>query len=758
MVRDHTGITLSTFNGLWSRGDTDNVPADHFSDCANIDFVGNAFKSRDGIGISQTVNVPISNIKRIYNYPTQNANTLIVLAIDTSGNGNIYHVVSPSQVFGPILTIAGMTDFAFVAYAGRGFISPFALSPQVLASPGLLIATLAAGTGLSAGIYQYATTFINANGETAPSPLTTITTTAQIAAPAVTPLITQIALIGSGNALTAGATYKWLFTYALLNGLETTVGGASAGIVAPASFIRLGIEASAALPVLPTGANVNIYRTIANGATYFLETSAPASTFPVTGSGIYIDVGSINDTILATKANPPVANNTTQEKVQLNSIPIDPLGNATARNIYRTAVGASQLKLDHVIANNTTTSYLDANADGTLGVNAPTLNTAFVGTTVFPKGMNGQFVYIYAGDGTAARKAAGAGLTGVMTVAAGVGGTTDIGQHIFGIVSQTISGYDSPPSIFTPFVTTGTSVSFGSIPTSGSAVVVKRLLVSTITIPAAQYALDSNPLNYEYFFVPGAVINNNSDTFLNNVSFFDADLLADASHLLNNYTAIPAGAVLNLYHNRLVVAATFTDISLALVSQPGEPEAISQISGLIVAPLDGNSLSNAQEYRDILYMFKRSRTLAYSDNGGDPSSWPLVIVDNALGTSVHGISTVLDSGSASIDFLIIATYQGISVFNGKYITPELSWKISNFWKKLDRTQFYSIQIVNEPVSKRIFCVLPNRQLLVGNYVNGMDWKNVRWIPWTFLNFTHNPGFSSVAIQNISDVIFGADLI
>ena len=62
--------------------------------------------------------------------------------------------------------------------------------------------------------------------------------------------------------------------------------------------------------------------------------------------------------------------------------------------------------------------------------------------------MSGQPVYVYAGDGTAARAAAGAGLTGVMTVANGVGGFTDVGQHIFGIVSQTISGYNSPPNYF----------------------------------------------------------------------------------------------------------------------------------------------------------------------------------------------------------------------------------------------------------------------------------------------------------------------
>lgn len=502
-VRDHIGVTLDHFNGLWMRGDVDNTPLDHFSECNNIKFIGSAaFGTRDGIALSQTVNVPIANIRRIYNYATQNNNTLIVLSYDPAfGVGRIYHVVSDSVVFGPILEVVGMTDFAFVPYAGRGYISPFS-------------------------------------------------------------------------------------------------------------------------------------------------------------------------------------------------------------------------------------DYIN-------------------GDLTFQKGLQNQFVYVYAGDGTAARKAAGSGLSGSMTIANGAAGFTDAGFHIFGIVSQTISGYNAPPSLLKSFTTSaGSSVSFGSIPTSGDPSVVKRLLVATKVIPT----FNGDLTGYEFFFVAGGVINNNTDTFLNNISFFDADLLADASNLLDNYTSIPAGAVLSVYHDRLCVAATYTDISLILVSQIGEPEAISQIDGLIVVPLDGNPITNAQEMRDILYVFKRARTVSYSDNGDVPSSWPLIIIDNALGTSVHGIATVLDSGSSSVDFLIVATYQGISQFNGRFTTPELSWKISDYWKNLDRNSFGRIQIVNAPIQQEIYVVLPTANMLMGNYANGMDWKSIRWTPWSF-----SMNLNSVAIQNISDIILGADI-
>lgn len=501
-VRDHKGITLDEFNGYWNRGSIDTVPRDHFTDCNNVDFLNNGFEPRPGIVISQDVLVPLTNIRRIYNYPTQTANTLIVLTYDyVSGFGSIHHVVNTTTVFGPLLTIKGMTDFAFVPYAGRAYISPFS-------------------------------------------------------------------------------------------------------------------------------------------------------------------------------------------------------------------------------------DYIN-------------------GELTFQKGLTNEFLYVYDGIGNPARKAAGIGMSGSMTIANGAVGHTDPGQHIFGIVSQTVSGYNAPPSILTSFVTAaGNSVSFGNIPTSGDPNVVKRLLVATKVIATFNGDLSG----YQFFFVPNAIINNNSSTALNDISFYDADLLADASGLLENYTSIPAGAVLSMYHNRLCLAATATDISLILVSQPGEPEAINQISGLIVFPLDGNPITNIQEMRDVMYVFKRAKTMAWADNGGDPSSWPDTTIDAALGTCPHGIATVLDSGSSTVDYLLICTYQGISQFNGRFVSPELSWKIESFWKNLDRNAFGNIQIVNAPIQKEIYVVLPTKQMLMGNYSFGLDWKKIRWSPWSFAM-----GINTVAIQNIDNIILGADV-
>lgn len=364
------------------------------------------------------------------------------------------------------------------------------------------------------------------------------------------------------------------------------------------------------------------------------------------------------------------------------------------------------------------------------------------------KGMQNEFLYVYAGDGTNARQAAGAGPTNTpLTIANGAAGHTDAGLKIFATVFEYASGYLSPPSQFTQFTTSpGSSVSFSGIQTSGSANVTKVHLVSTKTITNFNGDLEG----YQFFFIPNANVNNGV-TVLNNLSFYDIELLEDASHLIDNYTAIPAGAVLWLYHDRLCLAATYDNISTILVSAPGEPEAINQIDGVIDVTPDGNPITNGGELRDVMYVFKRSRTTSYIDNEDEPSTWKDSPIDSGLGTCVHGIATVLDSGNANVDFFIIATYSGILLFNGRYILPELTFKIEQLWKDQDRNEYRKIQIANCPTRKSIYCVLPDSRILVGQYQNGMDPKNIRWTPISFFTIVN-----AIGIVNIDEIIIGCE--
>jgi hypothetical protein len=70
-----------------------------------------------------------------------------------------------------------------------------------------------------------------------------------------------------------------------------------------------------------------------------------------------------------------VADQSSDGKVSLSSIPVDPRGLATQRRIYRTAVGSTLYKLVGVIADNTTTTFTDNVADANLGAQAPLINT-----------------------------------------------------------------------------------------------------------------------------------------------------------------------------------------------------------------------------------------------------------------------------------------------------------------------------------------------------------------------------------------------
>lgn len=500
-LRDHQPIVLEQFNGLWQRGDPEQTPIDHFSECDNLQSVGTSgFSTRNGLGIHQNVAVPLGRILRQYNYITQDANTLLVLRLNDSDEGEIYHIINDGiTALGPILTIAAMRDFAMVPYAGRAYITPFK-------------------------------------------------------------------------------------SYGVIPNLQE-------------------------------------------------------------------------------------------------------------------------------------------------------------------KGLQNDFLYVYMGDGTLARKAAGLPPTaGTLTIANGTG-NTDAGFHLFGVIYEFNTGFLSAPARFTGFTTIGAAgVSFSNIPVSPSSHVVARRIVATKAIPA----YNGDTTGYQYFFIPDGRIPNNTATTLSNVTFFDADLLEDASHLIDNFAEIPAGANLTFYHDRLCLCTTYNDISIVLVSAEGEPEAINQIDGLLIYPLDGNPMTNFQELRDVLYGFKRNRTGAWVDNDDVPSTWPFTVIDQGIGCPVHGVAKVVDSGGTNIDYLITASYKGVMLFNGRYSDPELSWKIFDYWNALDKNEFRKIQILNDTVNELIFIALPNGLLLQGDYNNDLDPKKIRWYPWRF-----DIEVTTICFVNINELIIGS---
>lgn len=334
-------------------------------------------------------------------------------------------------------------------------------------------------------------------------------------------------------------------------------------------------------------------------------------------------------------------------------------------------------------------------------------------------------------------------------------GFCDLGFHLIAVVYETDTGYLTAPGpeYFggATYVNEKKAVKISSIPTSTDYFVKKRHIVSTKWIP--EYNGDQK--GYQFFFVPKGTLENNTATEIT-VSYYDSDLIADASHLIDNFAKIPAGVNFCEYHGRMVVVADANfpkkvdgtadtaksdNRSVAWVSAPGEPEAISQVDGLIVTPLDGTPLTNCKTFRDVLYLFKQNRTFSVVDNQDEPTTWgPVEVLDQGIGAPVHGIAEVLDSGGVNIDYLIIGDWSGLMLFNGTYARPELSWKIENIWMNWNKNLFHKLQVINDSIRKKLW-ILPPIDLIVdegspgviylADYGNGLNPKDIRWAKWDF---------------------------
>jgi hypothetical protein len=370
-------------------------------------------------------------------------------------------------------------------------------------------------------------------------------------------------------------------------------------------------------------------------------------------------------------------------------------------------------------------------------------------------GLLNQFVYVYKGDGvaTTARKAAGFGPTAAPVAADGAAGHVEKGYHVYAVVFETDTGFLTKMGPGVALNSAGgTEVDISSVQVSPDPAVIKRHIVATKAVDPTLF--DGNLTGYQFFFVPGGTINDNSTTTIT-VNFYDEDLLEDASYLLDILEEIPAGLGLAQYHGRMVQFGEHPNQSLLRFSNEGEPESFDAVTGLVIFPLDGTTIQNGVEYRDVFYAFKISKTASITDNGGDPSSWPVVIIDNGLGTHPHGIATILDSNGINIDFLVIANISGLFVFNGFFQRPELSYKIKDYWDAFATTLdlqllFRFLQILDDTLTMSIYIVMPDGTMLYCNHQQGLDAKNVRWAPWTF-----DVSMTAVALINRSTIVLGA---
>lgn len=261
--------------------------------------------------------------------------------------------------------------YAGVQLGGGGSL----VGPGVTPSAGPTL-TAVSGTSLPTGVYLGAYTFVTAAGESLPSPVTSFTLgdvpDAQAGdAPTCTNDLStwgtqQVSLV-VGNTVQAGLSFSYNYGgqhSAIVAGgsLTVTEWSGGSGQIAWQRF-----SASVTRPSLMVR-YCSIWASV-NGGTWFevtrqAMTAAVGITVSISGSMVYSGNG----------AFPGVDKNI--RSVTPDGIAVGPSG-TTARKYYRSAVGASQLKLQQTIANNTATvGVTDSTADGSLGANAPTSDTS----------------------------------------------------------------------------------------------------------------------------------------------------------------------------------------------------------------------------------------------------------------------------------------------------------------------------------------------------------------------------------------------
>lgn len=250
-----------------------------------------------------------------------------------------------------------ITDSQVLTYTGihtgvgGGLVGPGA-SPS--SAPALAVGS---GTGVTAGVHGYAVTFVTAAGESIGSPSASIESDA-------TPIASVLSRLPSGGSPPEVGSWQVKVTWIYSSGLESLASPASNAITLTGPNDALSFT----LPIGPAG--------VVKRRVYLRNPSS--AVYRAWDTSLY-DIP--NNTATSGSASGGMFGPLTAEptghiaQVAVTGIPIGGTG-VTSRKVYRTAAGASQLKLLTTIANNTATTFTDTTADGSLGANIPTSDTS----------------------------------------------------------------------------------------------------------------------------------------------------------------------------------------------------------------------------------------------------------------------------------------------------------------------------------------------------------------------------------------------
>jgi len=367
---------------------------------------------------------------------------------------------------------------------------------------------------------------------------------------------------------------------------------------------------------------------------------------------------------------------------------------------------------------------------------------------------NGTLFYY---DGTVFAPAAGGPPPGVLTATTPDVGVVDVGTHKIAISWITSTGFLTPPGPTINVVADGSHdivVDNIAIGPPGSHVVGKVILMS----PADQT---------ELFFVPGGTINDNSTTSFT-INVHDSTLIESADYLYNLMTGIPNGSALRFYRGRLVIVGQVLSPDILLVSRLDDPESFDQVTGAINFPVDYglNTSNTAAIIRDVVYVMKPNGTYSTQDNGGDPNTWSVTIIDSGLGAYDNGLSLFASSmsGSDVLDTAFVLHPRGLLLFDGTYNPTPLTYKIQGIWDMIaNSSSFYQCQVAHDVFKRRVYISIPLSPpsqlgtdvqlsqyfqiILMMDYQDGLDPMSVKWSVWTSTNFLNS--ISKMMVENFT---------
>lgn len=377
------------------------------------------------------------------------------------------------------------------------------------------------------------------------------------------------------------------------------------------------------------------------------------------------------------------------------------------------------------------------------------LNRAYITFHDRIEGLPGSLLQVYQGEGPGTMRPAGgnAPIGFNLNVAISTNsGDLGLGIYLVAVCYETDSGFITGPGpeTFGQVDSPGLfKLNVSNIPIGPPGTIARRLLI-TKSIPIEVWT--GNQFGYEFFFCPGGRVNDNTTTFVNDINFFDDDLIDSADYLFDNRSTIPAGLGIAIYNNRLALWGVPEFEHYVFFSRAIFVETFDQTGGLLyLDPSDAtSSIKNVVDHETSLLINTQDRTYITVDNGSDPDTWRCDPIDKAIGAEIFSVSKILDSRGTSVKRFFQGDPSGIYTYEGGgYMDPPFSVNIIDLWARVNKKQFNKVQLVDDPENKLLYASVPLdnsiecSHILVGDYYNAFNrygqivGGQVRWNLWVF---------------------------